>query len=747
MSEYKSTRNNNSDSSTDSDSTKKVAKTAAKGAGAYFGGAAGAKAVDLASKTKAGDALLNKGADILDKVPGVKSAAEKLDKSGALDKADKALNMANATKGSPGASKANGMKPAGEAKDSAGGGLSSSFSDDKFNSSRKKNKDGEDSSESDSSTDAKGNINVPKMVKISIIVLTPILLILLMVLIIVVAVLGTVSQITDLFGISIEFGLPSGEQTVNASDSGQAFYKRVHSVVDEYSQNNKSVDPLKIVSTYVVINFHDKDYDYDYMTISRIKEIADATIDENGIYSEEIFRSNLKNKIFKKYFPGKSENTREEYVEEVFKIISDYYEAIGYDKQQNCTALGACSYNIKGFYIYGKGNVNKNMNINSLKVRLMESGYASGHDYGGTFGKPLAGEELVDFEKYILGVAYAEIGSGVPDEAIKAQMVAARSYILARPTDMGGWRKIQQENGGYVIQVAASTQDQVYCDPDKGCSGTDGQWGMVHSGLSYAGNYKKNPLPSNSRLRTLANETEGELLVNSQGYVVYAGFTQKEQNIMINLAKQGYNYKQILLNIYNSSTRPLGASDITKMSCNNTAATCANGVTGDYASWKQYKGKWIDTPMGNSGRTIKNIGCLVTSVSMQIARSGVPTNIQGEFNPGTFVEYLNTHGGFASGGNLLWAGPTAAAPRFKFVNKMYVLGYSQQQKLNTLANLLNQGYYVVAEVKGNTGQHWVAVVSVDNGKITMMDPGSESTDMWGRYYWGNTSTFSYFKVV
>ena len=202
-----------------------------------------------------------------------------------------------------------------------------------------------------------------------------------------------------------------------------------------------------------------------------------------------------------------------------------------------------------------------------------------------------------------------------------------------------------------------------------------------------------------------------------------------------------------MLNIYNSSTRPLGASDITKMSCNNTAATCANGVTGDYASWKQYKGKWIDTPMGNSGRTIKNIGCLVTSVSMQIARSGVPTNIQGEFNPGTFVEYLNTHGGFASGGNLLWAGPTAAAPRFKFVNKMYVLGYSQQQKLNTLANLLNQGYYVVAEVKGNTGQHWVAVVSVDNGKITMMDPGSESTDMWGRYYWGNTSTFSYFKVV
>ena len=33
------------------------------------------------------------------------------------------------------------------------------------------------------------------------------------------------------------------------------------------------------------------------------------------------------------------------------------------------------------------------------------------------------------FEKYILGVAYQEIGPDAPAEAIKAQMVAARSYI------------------------------------------------------------------------------------------------------------------------------------------------------------------------------------------------------------------------------------------------------------------------------------------------------------------------------
>ena len=34
----------------------------------------------------------------------------------------------------------------------------------------------------------------------------------------------------------------------------------------------------------------------------------------------------------------------------------------------------------------------------------MQCGSGNGHNYGGTFGQPLEGEELVPFEKYILGV-------------------------------------------------------------------------------------------------------------------------------------------------------------------------------------------------------------------------------------------------------------------------------------------------------------------------------------------------------
>ena len=90
---------------------------------------------------------------------------------------------------------------------------------------------------------------------------------------------------------------------------------------------------------------------------------------------------------------------------------------------------------------------------------------------------------------------------------------------------------------------------------------------------------------------------------------------------------------------------------------------------------------------------------------------------------------------------------SSVAPNFQFVNKISVAGQSQQQKLSTLQGLLDQGYYVVAEVKGNTGQHWVAIDGIDGNTILMMDPASQSTSMWQQYNWANTSQYAYFKVV
>ena len=58
-------------------------------------------------------------------------------------------------------------------------------------------------------------------------------------------------------------------------------------------------------------------------------------------------------------------------------------------------------------------------------VRLMSAGGIC----DGTYGQPIEGEELVPLEKYVLGVAYAETGNA-PEEAFKAQVIAARSLLL-----------------------------------------------------------------------------------------------------------------------------------------------------------------------------------------------------------------------------------------------------------------------------------------------------------------------------
>ncbi len=74
---------------------------------------------------------------------------------------------------------------------------------------------------------------------------------------------------------------------------------------------------------------------------------------------------------------------------------------------------------------------------------------------------------------------------------------------------------------------------------------------------------------------------------------------------------------------------------------------------------------------------------------------------------------------------------------------------TKEQKLAKIRELSSaKGVYVVAEVMGNTGQHWVAIDSVMGNTINIMDSGSKSNDtnMWSRYNWINTSALAYYRV-
>lgn len=762
--------NNNLRKEQDHQNAKNTTKTLAKGTGAYFGGSLGAKAVDIASKTKAGDKILDIAAKRLERAPGFKKVNNKLNESGAVEAADKAID-AKSSKGSinegtdtnnPLNKNPNQVKNknnvGGEGKDALPSSLSSeNINKNNVNNQMKqeentekpsfiKNNDDDQKNKKDSS--ASGIIKFSKNTKMMIAVLAPSILVVLLLFTVLSFISNYTSDYEDAFGISYNTDRETGGIEFSASsEEQQEFFDRIKEVENDYLSNGKTIDPVRIIAVYNVLINNKANIDYDDMTKSAIEEIADSMLNA-GSYDEETFKTNLINSIFPKYLPNSSQELRESMAEEVLEFVENYNDIIEKEDEMSlmgCSEAGSCAYSIKGFYIKGKGNISKKMDISNLYVRLMQCGTGNGHDYGGTFGKPLEGEELVPFEKYILGVAYQEIGPSAPAEAIKAQMVAARSYILARHVDMGGWRTLKKEGNRWILQAASCTQDQVYCDPDKGCSSKDGQWSQVHSGSGH-GTILKKALAKNSPLRTYASQTSGEVLVNSKGNVVYSGYTSTEQNKMSTLAKNGLNYKQILLQVYNQGDRNYGATDISKASCTTKASTNCATSTGEFARWKQMGAPWSGVPMGNSGQNIGQIGCLVTSISMLIAKSGVPTTVN-PFNPGTFVQKLNNSGGFNSVGEFTWYPVTSAAPKFKFQGKVPVSGLSKEQKLNKLKQLISQpNVYVVAEVKGNTGQHWVAIDNVNGNTINMLDPGSSATNMWKQYNWANTSTYAYFRV-
>lgn len=743
------------------EASKKALKTAAKGAGAYYGGPLGAKAVDKLANTKAGDKILNQGAKTLNRMPGMSHLGRGLDglnKSGALDAADKGIDLASGSKNKlPGADKAalgggqNGSLPSSHSGDSGATDAEGPKIAGVPPTSRKRSSflDDDDKKDDDKKdkTNGSGSFFGSRIVKVVVITMLPFLLLILILFAVVGGVSGLFSEYEDAFGISHFNDEDTGGLFFEAASKEQEeFYERINNVKLTYQALGKTVDPLKVVAVYHVLNTGGAKLEYKDMSTWEIMEIADAMFDGNS-YSEETFKKNLISYIIPKYLPNTLDGEREQLADDVFDYIERYFSLIGKDESSSCASTGNCAYDIKGFYIESRGNVAKSMQIKDLKVRLMECGRPYGN---GTYGKAID-QDLVGFEDYVAGVAYAEVGPEANYEVLKAQMVAARSYALARPTAMNNalGKKLEEENGQWILQITSCVADQVFCNINEGCSymgGGDGQGGIVRSGKVPGASRTRDPLPEDHQIRKAAAETQGEVLVNSQGYVISAGFLSTEQRQFASLAGQGLNYKQILLQVYNQGSRNYGASDIQKASCNaGNSATCGTS-TGAFANWKQYEGPWINVTLGSSGKTIRQIGCLVTSVSMLIAKSGVETKIS-DFNPGTFVEFLNKNGGFVSGGNFVWGAATTAAPAFKYQGKIPLAGSSKQTKLDAIKNVVSQqGVYVVAEVKGNTGQHWVAIDSVSGDTINMMDPGSSETNMWAKYNWANTSELAYYRV-
>lgn len=169
--------------------------------------------------------------------------------------------------------------------------------------------------------------------------------------------------------------------------------------------------------------------------------------------------------------------------------------------------------------------------------------------------------------------------------------------------------------------------------------------------------------------------------------------------------------------------------------------------SGEYVNWRQSGQSWSNIKIGNTNSTLGQIGCLVTSISILIEKSGCNSTIK-PFNPGTFLEALNKNNAFDSNGNLQYSGVTKAVPNFLYVGNVNLRGKSRSEKLAFITQYFNQGYYITIEVKGATpgNQHWVAITGINANSVTIVDPAKNGTDLWSSYEWNKSSQFNYFKA-
>lgn len=396
-------------------------------------------------------------------------------------------------------------------------------------------------------------------------------------------------------------------------------------------------------------------------------------------------------------------------IEEIMEYIrsrQDYTNyVLGYPNtvvtDSNSGSTTNCTYTVNG------------TNMSGIKVKLVHAKNSAVP--GVNTGDEIEGQELVDFEKYILGVVYAENGSA-PEEAIKAQAIAARNYVLNRG-------HLMEENGQKILRITNSTYDQTYCDPDTGCDrciGSNGVVSLYKSGTTPPGStcVSVSPLPNDSYVRKAVKSVSGVVLQDNNGNTINTPYISTTQRAWNEMAKEGKDYIEMLRLTYGES------------SFSNPSCTFASG---DWDNWRQGDPQWSNKAVGSSN--MAKIGCFITAHAKALAASGAQLKVN-NFNPGVFIDVINANR-CLSGNNL---NATCA------LNAVLANGYDRNtdrvgvsltgsigQKALTVSNYLNQGYQIILRVKAEPNQHWVYVTGISGSTIYMSDPASNGKTVLPTY--------------
>ena len=335
--------------------------------------------------------------------------------------------------------------------------------------------------------------------------------------------------------------------------------------------------------------------------------------------------------------------------------------------------------------------------------------------------------ERIDLEKYVKGVVYGEIGNTWPDEVLKSQAIAARSFALTRNETMCpgtpanckyGFNSKENE-----IRLRNCEADQVYCDYENGCQKYSyNGFNSLKSGTSNPSlSIYKSALQGDAKtsFENALKEVEGLVLMGTNDKIYAASYISSVQNTWKSMFESNPNYKydDILIGYY-------GRQNNAKLVIGGKCSV----ASGDYENWQQGDPRWGDRSYGNT--TLAAVGCNFTSIIIEIGYSGLQTTLP-DFNPGTAFDYMKSKGYLGVNGDTKYYGVfSELAPEFNYVGSDSLAGLSDDGVRQKLAELIDGKNYPIIHVQsGNslpyyTSNHWVAVIGYTSDDVIIVDPAS-----------------------
>lgn len=263
--------------------------------------------------------------------------------------------------------------------------------------------------------------------------------------------------------------------------------------------------------------------------------------------------------------------------------------------------------------------------------------------------------------------------------------------------------------GKLNVRSSGSTSSSILATLSKGSYITliskSGSWWYVEYGDGKFGYCHSDYITTVSSSTATVSISSGYLNIRSGPGSTYSkiGTLQKGETVII-LSSSGV-WRRILFD----GTETGYVSSVYLSS--SAASTSYSAVSLNVPSYKQTDSRWANTLIGSSGKTIAQIGCATTAISMiESYRSGTA------IYPNAMSKKLK----YTSSGSVYWPSD-------------YTAYYSSNGYLSNIYNQLKLGKPVLIGLKNKYGsQHWVVITGFTGGnsltasRFTINDPGSKT---------------------